>query len=291
MPTLTAQLISNGPPLSGDVVWSMRVEYSTVSGINGDAFSNNFPAAGTRTLTADQPWDISADMAGLFVGGTTRITWNYAGEGTKTFTFTIGGQNATKTQFKNYLGTTPWFLHKMVQLESTFLQFNPNNTPNFGAPHGYGLMQVEKPLEQAEGIYIVWHWQANVQAGTRVLNSKNTPSYQFWIRQVEQWQAWNAANAANPSLQVGLAPNEPLSADCTFGMMDDGSAPAGLLYFGDAIWIKQYNGTGLDGQPGVGNYIAWDNSTDPTNPDWRFNRSDGKSPPHNYVELVCSQNP
>ena len=145
-------------------------------------------------------------MAGLFVGGTTRITWNYAGEGTKTFTFTIGGQNATKTQFKNYLGTTPWFLHKMVQLESTFLQFNPNNTPNFGAPHGYGLMQVEKPLEQAEGIYIVWHWQANVQAGTRVLNSKNTPSYQFWIRQVEQWQAWNAANAANPSLQVGLAP-------------------------------------------------------------------------------------
>lgn len=57
------------------------------------------------------------------------------------------------------------------------------------------------------------------------------------------------------------------------------------------ILIKQYNGTGIAGEPGVGNYIAWDNLTDPLNPNWVFNRSDGQTPPHNYVGLVCSQTP
>jgi len=73
--------------------------------------------------------------------------------------------------------------------ESEVRQFNPSstaakyrNTPNYGAPDGWGIMQVDHHCS-ADGTrqkvdpvptYVVWNWKSNITAGIDVLNWAST---------------------------------------------------------------------------------------------------------------------
>jgi hypothetical protein len=170
----------------------------------------------------------------------------------------------------------------MAQQESGGTQqFNASTgLPYFGAPNGWGVLQLDPPPNSL----ILWNWQSNIQAAVNQLASKLAGSggaYNFWQRQVDQWHAWNAQY---PNATVPIATQDS-PWNCKFWMVDDqyGSPPAGFRSFADAIWIKQYNGTGTPGFPGTGNYIAWQN------PGWRLNQFDDNS--RNYVYSVCYQTP
>jgi hypothetical protein len=287
MPSLTANLVSGGTPFTGNVTYSFNVNYTGEDGIT--QYSDTFSPG---SLPFGQSWDISASMGGLFAGGTASVTYNYASY-SGGLTFYIRGQNPTAAQIKTFLGASPWFLPLIPGAETGYQQFRSSGLPYFGAPRGFGVMQVDPPPQPYEAV--LWNWQSNAQAGANQVNTKQFGSYNFWIHpvgasgpndpggQVQQWQTWNTAN---PNRTVA-APADS-TGSCVFGSAGDGSPPAGTHSFADAIWIKQYNGAPS------GNYIFWDNVTDANNQTWGYHRTEtvivnGSPVIINYVQRVCSQ--
>jgi hypothetical protein len=91
----------------------------------------------------------------------------------------------------------------MARSESTtdnYTQFNPNGSPAFGAPGGYGMMQVDLwplPANAPD----VWNWQQNVTDAEAMLVQKRDAvpngADAFWNSQVDQWTSCNNAQLAN----------------------------------------------------------------------------------------------
>jgi|GEM_PF-3486514 len=291
MPSLAARLVRpDGSPATSTspVQWSISFHHFGPPGSPtqvGPTFS--------RQLAAGQQWDINAELSGAILGGD-RITVSASYQAgavsvLRDFVFRIGGQNPTEAQIKTFAdnltwsspsfpGNPPWFLYQLIRQESLpdFAQFRPSDSmPVWGAPNGWGVMQIENAAYEE-----LWNWTANVTRGHVILEEKKGAAYPFWNAQVSQWQQWNAAN---PGQEVGVAPTPHTVNNCTFGMDANGLPPTGMRYFADAIWIKQYNGASL------GNYIVWDNVTDPNNPNWRFNPVNNLM--RNYVSDVCGQIP
>jgi hypothetical protein len=106
-----------------------------------------------------------------------------------------------------------------------------------------------------------------------VLAQKNSPTdplgaYNWWESQVSQWQS-DPAIAKNPVPETNYPPY------CDFRYPQNGGN-----YYGDAEWIKKYNG---------GFFIWWHNSTPGTaNGYWVRGDTTGKQPL--YVSNVCSSN-
>ena len=127
----------------------------------------------------------------------------------------------------------------MPGAESTYRQFDSNGMPYWTNSRGFGLMQLDPPLQPYE--YRLWHWQNNAQDGAPVVMSKFSGydgADQFYARQVNQWQAYNANPQYGP---VGAYQTTNEGTNCVFGMDNNGAAPATGQWYRDAVWIKQYN--------------------------------------------------
>jgi len=162
-------------------------------------------------------------------------------------------------------------LTRIVRWESAFQQFSGSN-PNFGAPHGYGMMMLDPP----PGPQQIWNWHANIDEGKSRLSTKKTVLDSDWSNRITEWNIWNAGHP--PAQQVGPPTDRVVGTQCTFKWNNAQDGSEAVKSFKDACWIKRYNGA-------VKDYIYWDNVTHPDNPNWAYDDS------ANYVNNVCSQAP
>ncbi len=263
MPRLVASLTSN-QGLSGTVDWSLAVQYT---GPDSPQTTFSFNTHVT-SLPANHSWTVP--FGGTFIGGDATLTYTYQGA-TQTFDFCIDGKNPEVKSVKDALGTDPWFLPDIAYVESlhTYHQFDSDGDPLFGAPHGFGIMQLDPPPSQLD----VFDWVQNLNDGIDKVNSLESGAAAFWDRQVAQYTAWADDHDDTPP-----PPGNDSEGSCVFGY-----APAGTEYsFSDAIWIKQYNGA-------TANYIAWANTgANKNNPMWVFHRCSATSAGEVcYVKRIC----
>jgi hypothetical protein len=90
-------------------------------------------------------------------------------EGTLNDVVTVIGENPTVAQVKEGLSLEEQVI---VYMESSpkWKHFSADGFPIFGAPRGYGLMQLDNPRATDEQ---VWNWRENRAAGQRLLSAKN----------------------------------------------------------------------------------------------------------------------
>lgn len=268
MPALTARLV--GPSVTGNTTWRMETVYTDHARSDADAF----PSA-PRVLPSTSVWDIRSDTGGTIRGGTATVRYTYNNRPELTFSFQIRGTNASEADARARLGASPWFLTRIARQESGIRQFDSGGAPVFGSPNGWGLMQLDPPPGSSE----IWSWWANVDAGKAVVNQKNAELTPTWNTRVSEWNSWNQAH---PNQQVP-APSPRQEANCEFSWVGGGSGTEATKSFRDACWIKRYNGAS------GGDYLIWDDFTDPNNPTWAFRPINHLG--ENYVNLVCSRLP
>lgn len=141
----------------------------------------------------------------------------HATDSKDTLIFYIRGTNPTEQEIKNFLlqqgySTDVWFLTRMIRQESQYRQFNPGTKygiassvgcPNWGAPHGWGLMQLdvlnsscgelnkdEKYRPSAEAL---WNWKENLKVGYAFLTGEKKGIAKVHITKmnkiVEEWNS------------------------------------------------------------------------------------------------------
>lgn len=270
--TFTARLNSQTIQLASVTFkWYLTINYTGHSRSD----SHRIPAQGTIDVTGDVNWKPSwgAVLAGGDVKVFVEALANNITASDQKGGYHINGLNPSETAVKGYLGNSPWFLTRLVRQESSYRQFesSPGN-PLFGPPNGWGLTQTDPPPTESA----IWNWKSNVDAGKAVVSSKGSSAISFWNRQVAQYTAWIAGHPGTAS-----PPADKSYGDVTFAYAPTGAKKS----FGDAIWIKQYNGA-----PN-GNFVAWDNVSDPTSPQWIFHETGGAGSCPNYVSCVCNQAP
>ncbi len=82
--------------------------------------------------------------------------------------FTITGSNPPSQEIKDGLTVQQQVI---IYKESypKWKHFNSNGLPIWGAPHGYGLMQLDNPRATDQQ---VWNWNENIEAGIDLLDAK-----------------------------------------------------------------------------------------------------------------------
>jgi hypothetical protein len=192
---------------------------------------------------------------------------------------------------------------------------NSSNTgmPDYGPPGGYGIFQFDPPPSLNE----IWNWTANVaydqtflygKAGPVANTNDSTVAYPFWIRQVNQWVAYNASQTAQGLPAVGPPPDQSYFVGQQYypiGPPPPGSVPTcrftlspapapnytaptsggGVYWFGDAIAMKRVGGAPQMGNV-CGDYVCWDNVTNPASPQWSFYKANTAN--YDVVGDFCS---
>jgi hypothetical protein len=269
MPTIVASMVSPyySGTLPGNVTWNLQVNY-TGPDTPPTTYTYSVPdtaVAATSPFTI--PWNST------YIGGQATLTYTYLAAAPQTFQFCINGLNPSADTVKTQLGTSPWFIRDIAYDESKYAQFNASKNPLFGAPHGFGIMQMDPPPSQLD----VFDWTQNVTDGVSKVNGLGPGALAFWNRQVAQYTKCAAAHNNTPPPPS----NDSEGTSCVFSY-----TPTGTEYpFSDAIWIKQYNGAAQ-------NYIVWLNTgSHATNPLWQFYKCATTSVGTVcYVSRICSQN-
>jgi len=271
MPALVTSMVAPYYPgtLPFNVTWNLQVNYS---GPDSPPTTYTYSVPDTA-VAASSPFTIPWNNT--FIGGKATLTYTYLSTTPQTFQFCIDGLNATADTVKTALGTSPWFIRDIAYIESghTYHQFDSSGNPLFGAPHGFGIMQLDPPPSQSD----VFEWTQNVTDGVSKVNALESGATAFWNRQVAQYAAWAKAHNGTPPPPA----NDSEGTSCVFSY-----TPTGTEYpFSDAIWIKQYNGAAR-------NYIVWLNTgSHSTNPMWQFYKCSTTSVGTVcYVHAVCSAN-
>jgi hypothetical protein len=277
MPSLIATLTpAAGTNLAANSQWQSSFVLDTKGSYT---WTCTAPSSGQRVLGSSVPWNITAELSGI-CGGAVSITYSYASQTPRTFTFNVLGQNPDVGAIQSALvaeypwysttrGAAPWFLFQLVNHESHYKQFNNDGTANFGPPNGFGVMQVDPP----SSLYQIWDWTENIPEGLNRLNAYNADT--FWNQQVQNWQSFNLLQLAN-GLQTVPAPLDTSEGPCVFSSSPQGSSHP----YSDAIWMKRYN-TGPNYTP----YLRFDSALHL----WIFNFLGGDG--NDYVGLVCNTPP
>jgi len=293
-PQLAAQLTGpSGQALSGQVDWKLTSHdvnsyNSTGKDANGDSITVvntvdiicGAPELGADTfLDASIPWNIGSNLAYL-CGGNATLEYKY-GQTSGSFPFQILGQNPNYTAVESQLsaypwfaanGGTPWFLYQLVNQESSYQQFNNTGAkaglPNYGAPQGFGLMQVDPPRSPAT----LYDWKQAAADGLAILQGFYAGPY--WKNQTDAWNLYNVDNPQNPA----SPPRDDSEGNCTFSY-----APASSEHsYSDAVWIKRYNSGRASKNFSFNNFITF------SAPAWIINPLAPNGT--NYVLAVCNRN-
>lgn len=271
MPNIVTQIVAPHYPakLPLNVTWNLQVSY-TGPDSPPTTYSYNVPNTAVAASTAFTiPWN------NTYIGGQSTLTYTYLTPTQQTFKFCINGMNPAVSTVMSALGTSPWYIDDIAYIESghTYAQFRANGNPVFGAPHGFGIMQLDPPRSQGD----LFEWTQNVTDGIAKVDNAASYGLGFWNRQVAQYTAWAQAHNNLP-VPPG---NDSEGTTCVFSYTPSG----GEYPFSDAISIKVYNGAPR-------NYIFWLNTgAHATNPAWEFSKCSTTSVGTVcYVAEVCSAN-
>lgn len=195
MPRLKARLVET----SGAVRWKFVSTYERRDNEDNQAIPRN----GFTRLPGDTTWRIDLNTRGFF-GGDAAIAAQEGGE-QRAIVFKLLGRNPADSVARKYIQSrpgAPWFAWAIAQHESrqgarVYNQFNTTQEltfePNFGAPDGWGMFQ----LDSARGTPItteeVWNWKTNVREGVEELVSIKSEARAYFnaVRRTypSQWEA------------------------------------------------------------------------------------------------------
>jgi len=220
MPQLAAHAeilhVDPDPTASTEFEWTAEIDYT---GPDGSDFNFTFaastsvggsytPDTGGATRGGDLTYTASATVNGKVLTGETQGLM-------------IVGTNPSHQQVNAALGGFPATNIACWESNHKLAQFNSQGLPLFGAPHGYGIMQLDPPPSAED----VWNWSQNVSDGLGVLATKLADA-KGYPKRVQQ-----TFPDATDFVALGLI--EPVT---------------GLPYL-DFEWIQRYNG---------GSYWKWD---------------------------------
>lgn len=178
-------------PASVSVEWRLEIRSERTE--RGTVDDRNYPAQGYVTLSGNQEWDITATMNNEFVGGNCTLFYRLDGGNAGSVTFRIRGKNPldadARTEIDGVVGASfTAYAWGMAKHESRFgprayNQFNAgvtNGTPFYGAPNGWGMCQIDRPVGNP-GVTTaeVWNWHTNVGAMNAKLLEKQTVYNRF----------------------------------------------------------------------------------------------------------------
>lgn len=170
MPDITPQAqLQNYSGGTVNFGWDLRVQWTGRDGRKfDDSFHGNTSAQNSNVSSWSIDWnkmirggdEITLDVTATAGGKDYHETVNHG--------FIIKGDNPDRTAVKTLLTVEEQVI---AYMESRFRQFwSDKNFPIFGAPHGYGLMQLDPPDNNEE----VWDWKANAKEGqSRFAKKKN----------------------------------------------------------------------------------------------------------------------
>ena len=186
------------------VGWRFRIAYSR----NGHNTTNEWPDGTYYMDTPGNPYWLNEEMIcdGLIRGGTATVFCQYGTSAAETQkVFYIRGTNPGSSSVEAMFAGSPWYAKYIARWEcgynETYKQFNtsgvlgpaPENyrgCPNWGAPNGWGIMQLDEPAATAQQL---WDWRANVREGLARLAQKRLLA-ESWLASQEMQQL-----ADNPS--------------------------------------------------------------------------------------------
>ena len=309
MPQLTATVVSqDGSLITGNATWQVNITFAQKMRPDGheEVQTTSYPSGPLQSVPANQPWNVP--FGSLLAGGEAAIQWTYNGGAQTSFPFCIRGQNPDFGTATAALDAVPyWFAKNIAIHETNMSQFceagraqvaycaNSSNytLPIWGTPGGYGMMQVDPPPSQNA----IWNWRAAIAAGQDRIQTLAGPAqdgeggqaYQFWLRQARQFEQYNATQPANAQVQAPVDPGPYISPACTFVYSKTAyTGQANAHWFGDAILIKQYGGTGDIGG-NTANYLSWvNNNPNVAVPVWQFHKSNKISKDVAYEVCTCT---
>ena len=178
-------------PAAVSVEWRLEIQSERTE--RGTLDDRNFPAQGYVTLAGDAEWDITAAMGGEFVGGDCTLFYRLNGANAGSVTFRLRGKNPLDADARARIDTSVGasftaYAWGMAKHESrfgprAFNQFNAgvtNGTPFYGAPNGWGMCQIDRPVGNP-GVTTaeVWNWHTNVTAMNAKLVEKQADYNRF----------------------------------------------------------------------------------------------------------------
>jgi hypothetical protein len=175
MPDITAKAkLENYNGGTVNFQWNLRVQWE---GPDGRQFDDSFPGNTTAKNSEVSPWPIGWN--GKIRGGDEITLDVTAAAGGKVYDqtinhgFIIKGTRLDPSIVKSGLSLPQ---QVMVYLESSpkWQQFKADGFPSFGAPHGYGLVQLDNipPSGRHASDDEVWNWKLNRATGVDVLQQK-----------------------------------------------------------------------------------------------------------------------
>lgn len=197
----------------------------------------------------------------------------------------------------------------MLRQESQYCQFNRGTKygssrdngvgcPNWGSPHGWGLMQLDV-LNNAcgelhrDGKYrpsaeALWNWKENLSVGYEFLTGEKKGIARSRIlvyeNGLEKWyEKYPTDTIVGYSDHTEGRITFTHASSSGFDGIDWGVLDVGLYSFMDAMWIKSYNGNSNGFYYEL--FVPVDTEIKPY---WILNRLNSNN--HNYVEAVSNQN-
>jgi hypothetical protein len=284
--------------------FQLKIEYSR--DIRADV--DYFPARGKfQKVAFNESWVVS--WGNKIRGGKATLYCKF-GNQKDTIEFHIRGTNPTEQAVKDYIneqGYDIWFLTRLIRQESNYLHLNsgtnygPNwdnsqGCPNWGPPHGWGLMQLDllggtaanplRPTAQE-----LWDWKANIRRGVQFIEGEKYNAVNRHFNRelgiIEEWdlvhqddEVEGPADQAEGNITYTHANSDNFNHDF-------GDEPTGTdRSFMDATWIKHYNGSS---RPGSNNgwYYNLERDTRESKPYWVIYNLNVHN--HNYVEAVSNR--
>jgi hypothetical protein len=193
MPKLKASF----PGLAANINVGWKLEIKTERSERGTKDDKNYPASGYKTLPGNQAWDIGAEFGTDFVGGKCKLFYKVGGGAEQTLEFSIRGKNPKDDDAKAYVNNhakaaTYPYAWAMVQHESRqgnrcYNQFNSGGDgpgslerPNFTGPDGWGIAQLDEPLDVSASTNEVYEWKKNVDKFYLEMDEKEAATNRFF---------------------------------------------------------------------------------------------------------------
>jgi hypothetical protein len=200
MPIMRSNLIPDLLPGAAD--WTCTFAYArfTQDPAPDVYHPNGNPVSATAT------WIINATMGTQFRGGNVELRVVYQGD-TKTLPYRVLGENPARADAEAFLTAQnpPPYASAIITHESNWRQFNQgtnnfNQEPNFGAPNGWGIGQLDPP----PGKQHLWHWRDNMTEAAVRMRAYQAEANAWVTSQVTEQQAENPNRPlANESFVFG----------------------------------------------------------------------------------------
>jgi hypothetical protein len=190
------RLVASTPGLSADYKIQWRLE--SIYPRRGEQDHVIFPAEGRIELPGGQDWIAYATFHGRYFGGNAQISTRVldsagkvAFEATRKFRILCRNPpDAATVEFIKRRQGRFWYAWAIAQHESrqwkqVFNQFNEGgrvpNEPNFGAPDGWGVFQIDSARGAKVSTDEVWNWRSNAVAGFDELTTAETDTRNYFL--------------------------------------------------------------------------------------------------------------